>query len=144
MSDSIPGFLEVVLVSMLIGGAFGMLMADHDRSGMMSTIGGIMVGAIVGVPAAIAIRGVHLAQVERHRSDMTSEIGADEYRVVSLWRRTDCRLDAQAGRALVDGSIARNEYERMSQMAERIRKESARAEAGGASPSRTCSVVPKR
>lgn len=142
-----PGDLSLlimtVLAAALFGGCIGSMFNGFGRSNSDSIIGGIF-GAVLlgGSVAGVLIHGEYRDQREREMRQ-AEEIDADEYHVVSLWRRSDCQLDALAGRAMADGMIGRGEYDALERIASRLQKEAARTEAGGTSTSRTCSVIPK-
>lgn len=133
----------VVVAAMLLGGCLGSMAVGFGRSSAQmataSILGALLLG---GVVTGILVRADHLDDSER-KARLAEEIDADEYHVVSLWRRSDCQLDALAGRAMADGMIGRGEYDALGEVASRLQKEAARTEAGGTSTSRTCSVIPK-
>lgn len=135
--------ITTVLVAALFGGCLGSMTVGYGRS-TSETVVGSLFGAVLlgGSVAGVMIHGEYRDQRAREVRQ-AEEIDADEYHVVSLWRRSDCQLDALAGRAMADGIIGRGEYDALGEVASRLQKEAARTEAGGTSTSRTCSVIPK-
>lgn len=132
-----------ILCSGLIAMGFAMLAAAHVRSTATYSAICFLAGLWGSGLAGGCIAWSQARDAAQRTTAMATEIDADEYHVVSLWRRSDCQLDALAGRALADGRIDRGEYDGMDGMAKRLRREAARADAGGSSPERTCSVITK-
>lgn len=135
--------IMTVLAAALFGGCLGSMTVGFGRSTSDMVVGSLLGALLLG--GAVAGMLIHGEYRDQHAREvrLAEEIDADEYHVVSLWRRSDCQLDALAGRAMADGMIGRGEYDALGEVASRIQKEAARSEAGGTSTSRTCSVIPK-